>query len=1076
MTGAAMSLTAAASGFVVFLLSVSVVQAQDGWGVTYTATDICAIKGSTVNIRCTYRYPSKIEGRVTVVEETLWFAKVSDYEPVDLRIASEYSGHVQYQCEDKTCTLTIRDLRETDSAQYKFRFITNQPGGSYTGSPGVTLSVKALQVQVSDTNELRCHSSCGLPDGPSYIWYKNGQKVHGEPPNYSGNIDGADSYSCALKGREDSPSPPVCVKGQNCNRVTYTDRSICAFKGSSVDISCTYNSHDKDIRSKFWFSPERSGRWQSPSQPEDLSEDSQFAGRVQVLDPETGRSTLRITDLRETDSAQYHFTFKTPGFEWRSSLPGTTLTVTDPDLQVVVKRSLSWSYVKCRSSCFLPEHVSYIWYLNGKMIPIETSDHSGIFHITDSYSCALKGREDFPSPPVCANGQSCNRVTYTDRSICAFKGSSVDISCTYNSHDKDIQSKFWFSPERSGRWQNLSQPEDLSEDSQFAGRVQVLDPETGRSTLRITDLRETDSAQYHFTFKTPGFEWRSSLPGTTLTVTAALQVQVTRVTVLQSYTEAELKCLSSDSPAGGLTYVWFQNGQKVPDVESASYKGRFGPGDNISCALKEHEACPSPPVYGPKLLSVSVSPSAEIVEGSPVTLTCSSDANPAANYTWYKENQTLIHGPEGTYQFTSISSEDRGTYYCRSENQLGQSNSSSVSIDVQYGPKLLSVSVSPSAEIVEGSSVTLTCSSDANPAAKYTWYKRNHTLLSKEPQLLFSSIQSSDSGEYYCTAENDLGTSTKNMLIDVKYPPKLLSVSVSPSAEIVEGSSVTLTCSSDANPAAKYTWYKENQTLIHGPEGTYQFSSISSEDSGTYYCRSENKYGQINSSSLFIDVQYPPKLLSVSVSPSAEIVEGSPVTLTCSSDANPAAKYTWYKENEESPKASGQIFNITDISPEHSGKYYCEAQNTRGRHNTTLYLTVVAVFPQAWKSVIGTATAVFFAIIFFLIIIIIVRKKRSSKKSSGSEVKPEPREQNLPSQSEQQDNLHYASIHFSKNRADPIYSNMRGPELHRHKEEEDDSVEYTSVVFKSDGPAARTRGQETREDPDALYSTVNKTR
>uniref|UniRef100_A0A3Q3L6I9 Ig-like domain-containing protein n=1 Tax=Mastacembelus armatus TaxID=205130 RepID=A0A3Q3L6I9_9TELE len=231
---------------------------------------------------------------------------------------------------------------------------------------------------------------------------------------------------------------------------------------------------------------------------------------------------------------------------------------------------------------------------------------------------------------------------------------------------------------------------------------------------------------------------------------------------------------------------------------------------------------------------------------------------------------------------------------------------------------------------MKGSSLTLTCSSDAHPAAKYTWYKKNHTLLSKEPQLIFSSIQSSDSGEYYCTAENDLGkTTSKYVLISVKYGPQ--SVSVSPSGQIVEGRPVTLTCSSDANPAANYTWYKENQTLLHGPEGTYQFSSIRSEDSGTYYCRSENQYGQINSEPLL--------LLSVSVSPSAEIVEGSSVTLTCSSDANPAAKYTWYKENEESPKASGQIFNITDIRPEHSGKYYCEAQNTRGRHNTTLYLT-----------------------------------------------------------------------------------------------------------------------------------------
>uniref|UniRef100_A0A3Q3GSF6 Ig-like domain-containing protein n=1 Tax=Labrus bergylta TaxID=56723 RepID=A0A3Q3GSF6_9LABR len=119
--------------------------------------------------------------------------------------------------------------------------------------------------------------------------------------------------------------------------------------------------------------------------------------------------------------------------------------------------------------------------------------------------------------------------------------------------------------------------------------------------------------------------------------------------------------------------------------------------------------------------------------------------------------------------------------------------------------------------------------------------------------------------------------------------PKLPSVSVSPSAEIVEGSSVTLTCSSDANPAAKYTWFKEN--LLKGQGQSYYFPSIRSEDRGIYYCQAENKHGQIKSLQHLLDVQcksHAPKLPSVSVSPSAEIVEGSSVTLTCSSDANPA--------------------------------------------------------------------------------------------------------------------------------------------------------------------------------------------
>uniref|UniRef100_A0A4W6EEU9 Ig-like domain-containing protein n=1 Tax=Lates calcarifer TaxID=8187 RepID=A0A4W6EEU9_LATCA len=343
--------------------------------------------------------------------------------------------------------------------------------------------------------------------------------------------------------------------------------------------------------------------------------------------------------------------------------------------------------------------------------------------------------------------------------------------------------------------------------------------------------------------------------------------------------------------------------------------------------------------------SVSMSPSGQIVEGSSVTLTCSSDANPAAEYTWYKENQTLP-GKQERIHFNPISSEDKGIYHCRSENQYGQLNSSSVFIDVQQilktclccpsdPPKLPSVSVSPSGQIVEGSSVTLTCSSDANPAAKYTWYKENEDSPKASGQIFtITDFRAEHSGNYYCEAQNERGRYKSTLRSTVlANPPKLPSVSVSPSGQIVEGSSVTLTCSSDANPAAKYTWYKDNQTLHEGPEGNYHFTSISSEDRGIYYCKTENQYGQIKSTSLFVDVQ---------LSPSGQIVEGSSVNLTCSSDANPAANYTWYKENEDSPKASGQIFTITDFRAEHSGNYYCEAQNERGRYKSTLYLTVVA--------------------------------------------------------------------------------------------------------------------------------------
>jgi hypothetical protein len=81
-----------------------------------------------------------------------------------------------------------------------------------------------------------------------------------------------------------------------------------------------------------------------------------------------------------------------------------------------------------------------------------------------------------------------------------------------------------------------------------------------------------------------------------------------------------------------------------------------------------------------------------------------------------------------------------------------------------------------------------------------------------------------------------------------------------------------------------------------------------------------------------------PKTPSVTVSPSGEIEEGSSVTLSCSSDANPAAEYTWFKEHEDSVKASGQNYSITNITSELGGNYYCQAHNAIGHNSKFLII------------------------------------------------------------------------------------------------------------------------------------------
>ncbi|XP_063739694.1 titin-like [Eleginops maclovinus] len=676
-----MSLKAAVSGLVFFLLCVQGVQGQYGWRVTYSSIEICAVKGSTVEIRCRYTYPSTSSR----VEKAFWFTKMKDDEYVDLTADSEYTGRVQYSNKVKDCTLRISQLKDSDSGLYKFRFTTDESGGKYTGSPGVTLSVTDLSVQVeskySNTANLKCRSSCDVPEN-NYVWYKNGVQIQTKTSSLQVDMLFLNSYSCAVRGFEDSPSPSVWVQGPNGWRVTYSSIEICAVKGSTVEIRCsyTYPFTSSRVEKAFWFTKMKDDEYV------DLTADSEYTGRVQYSN-KVKDCTLRISQLKDSDSGLYKFRFTTDesGGKYTGS-PGVTLSVTDLSVQVESTNS-NTANLKCGSSCGVPEN-NYVWYKKDVQIQTKTSSSLQVdMSYLNSYSCAVRGVEDSPSPSVCVTGHDSNRVTYTQRSICAPKGSSVDISCTYSSYEC-ITSKFWFRPERSHQGQNPSQPEDLSEDSQYEGRVQVPETERGRSTLRISDLRDSDSAQYLFTFKTASSEWGRDLPGTTLTVTA-LQVQVIRATVDRSstYINAELKCRSSCSPAASASFVWFKNREKISTPATSSYQGWIQLADVISCAFEGHEKFPSPPVYAPKLPSVSVSPSAEIEEGSSVTLTCSSDANPAANYTWYKRDGNSyipLFSKEQQLVFSSIQSSDSGQYSCRAENELGGRRPTNTLIDVKF--------------------------------------------------------------------------------------------------------------------------------------------------------------------------------------------------------------------------------------------------------------------------------------------------------------------------------------------------------------------------------------------------------
>ncbi|XP_067115023.1 LOW QUALITY PROTEIN: B-cell receptor CD22-like [Osmerus mordax] len=638
------------------------------------------------------------------------------------------------------------------------------------------------------------------------------------------------------------------VLGQDWG-VTYTLQSVCALRGSSVDLSCSYTYPSGHTVTKTEWC-----KWKNDQeQTYNIQDQPEYAGRVQYLGDKDRDCTLTITDLRETDSAFYYFRFKTTSSsQWMKSSQGISLSVTA--LQVTVTRYSKT--LTCRSTCTLTGSVNYIWYKNNQDLKGETRNKYSKYVYegnVNSYSCAVEGHEDLHSPAVCVSGQNCWSVNYPTRRVCVLRGSSVDISSTYTHPSYKTNNTFWF------KWDIFS---DLKDYNEYTGRVKYLERKVNHHILRITDLRESDSAEYKFRVETDGGGY-AGYPGVQLTVTD-IKVEIEQ----RSVTEGDKVLLTCKTKCSvSLNTSWFRNGQLVTnrntqqkllylDSVSSEDAGRY------SCAVTEHQHLRSPEetlnvTYKPRNISVSVSPSGEVVEGSSVTLTCSSDANPPVQtYTWYQENITSSKSSGQSYTITNISSEDSGQYWCRAQNDVGDNSSHGVLINVLYKPRNVYVSVSPSGEVVEGSSVTLTCSSDANPPVQtYTWYQENITSSKSSGQsYTITNISSEDSGQYWCRAQNDVGDSSSHgVLIYVLYKPRNVYVSVSPSGEVVEGSSVTLTCSSDANPPVQtYTWYQENINLSKSSGQSYTITNIRSEDSGGYYCQAGNTVGVTNSSVVMI--------------------------------------------------------------------------------------------------------------------------------------------------------------------------------------------------------------------------------
>ncbi|NWU44328.1 SN protein, partial [Hylia prasina] len=377
----------------------------------------------------------------------------------------------------------------------------------------------------------------------------------------------------------------------------------------------------------------------------------------------------------------------------------------------------------------------------------------------------------------------------------------------------------------------------------------------------------------------------------------------------------------------------------------------------FSCLQGHPDRVPSP-----SAAAISASPAAEVLEGTATTLSCDvpgREGHPEElTYTWYKNGAWLREGPAHTLLFPAVAAGDAGYYSCQVTNSQGSDTAQAVGLSVTYPPRVPTLTLFQ--ETQGGRLVIVLCAVDSHPPATLAIDRDGAVLAASGAEAALSrrlGVTASrnslrleirdagprDSGKYGCTASNVHGNASATKVL-VARPPGLL---IQPSAEVREGTSVTLTCLGTGDTAEKplYAWYRNGQRLQESSLPTLEFPSVRGDDAGAFQCRVRSGNVSETSEAVPLRVFYPPR--QPALSSFLQIQGGRLGIIRCSVESDPESNLTLRRGDDVvactqgCPQATSPRVQVTrsynslkveirDVVVEDEGVYVCRAGNSQG--------------------------------------------------------------------------------------------------------------------------------------------------
>jgi hypothetical protein len=226
-------------------------------------------------------------------------------------------------------------------------------------------------------------------------------------------------------------------------------------------------------------------------------------------------------------------------------------------------------------------------------------------------------------------------------------------------------------------------------------------------------------------------------------------------------------------------------------------------------------------------------------------------------YQWNKNGNPIPNTNRASLSFSSLQTDDQGTYTCTVTGYCGTPiTSSTATISIIPSP-ISELSFSNDTTICAGKEFRIKASGTGGTITSYIWKKNGTTLTTTDSVLIIPAIATNDAGIYTVAVRNSCNelSPEKSIKIAVREVPTFLRQPRDTAA--IEGTIAFLRVIAGGTDI-RYQWRKNGVNRIGDTNAVLTISSASLSDSGTYDCVISNACQIVNSTPAKLSINKAP--------------------------------------------------------------------------------------------------------------------------------------------------------------------------------------------------------------------------